>query len=81
MGRFDYLEPTSKKKKGKKGKRQKNTPEPDGRRKDDTAELAEAVYLRKGTIRAAWREYRADGGESLSELIEDLLLKWLRERA
>lgn len=70
MARFEYLE--GKKKKGKA----RHDP-PSG----VTGEPAEAVYLRKETIRAAWREYRKEGGESLSELIDDLLLKWLRDRA
>lgn len=79
MSRFDYLEEPGKKKKKKKDK--KTTPAPDGRRKTDGDDRAEAVYVRKSTIRAAWREYRKDGGESLSELVDDLLLAWLRERA
>ena len=37
-------------------------------------ERLEAVYLRKETVRAVWRQVRADGGESVSELVEDLLL-------
>lgn len=77
MSRFDYLEKSGQK--SKKGK--KTTPEPDGRRKTEADDKAEAIYLRKSTIRAAWREYRKDGGESMSELVEDLLLKWLRDRA
>lgn len=83
MARFDYLESSKKKKKkGKKAKaKAKHAPEPDGRRREDSSDKAEAVYLRKSTIRAAWREYRAEGGESLSELVEDLLLQWLRDRA
>ena len=80
MSRFNYLEEPGKKKKKKKDSK-KTTPEPDGRRKTETDDKAEAVYVRKSTIRAAWREYRKDGGESVSELVEDLLLKWLRERA
>lgn len=82
VSRFEYLDSSKKKnKKGKKAKHTKASPQPDGRRKEDASDRAEAVYLRKSTIRAAWREYREDGGESLSELVEDLLLKWLRERA
>ncbi|GAA5500704.1 hypothetical protein Dxin01_00429 [Deinococcus xinjiangensis] len=77
MPRFDYLD----EKKNKKTKTKKNAPAPDGRHKGDSGEKVEAVYVRKETIRAAWREYRQDGGESLSELVEDLLLGWLRERA
>ncbi len=41
----------------------------------------EAVYVRKETVRAVWREVKKEGGESVSELVEDLLLRWLRERA
>ncbi|WP_291425525.1 hypothetical protein [Deinococcus sp.] len=80
MPRFDYLDEPKKKKIAKKGKSPKNDPEPDGRIHGQTAERVEAVYVRKETIRAAWREYRHDGGESVSELVEDLLLRWLRER-
>ena len=54
---------------------------PDGRTPGQTAERLEAVYVRKETVRAVWREVKKDGGESVSELVEDLLLKWLRERA
>lgn len=78
MSRFEYLED---KKEAKASKSKKKTPAPDGRRKGESGERVEAVYLRTETIRAAWREYRKDGGESLSELVEDLLLQWLRERA
>lgn len=58
----------------------KLTPAPDGRRRGETAERLEAVYLRKETVRAVWREVKKDGGESVSELVEDLLLVWLRSR-
>lgn len=77
MARFDYLGSEATKKK----KSQKKTPAPDGSRKGETQERVEAVYLRKETVRAVWREVKKDGGESVSELVEDLLLKWLRERA
>lgn len=83
MPRFDYLDEQKKKKKksDQKAKAGKAAPAGDGRRKGETGERVEAVYVRKETIRAAWREYRAEGGESVSELVEDLLLKWLRQRA
>lgn len=55
-------------------------PEPAGRR-GETTERVEAVYIRKETVRAVWREVKKDGGESVSELVEDLLLRWLRDRA
>ena len=54
--------------------------EPVGRR-GETTERVEAVYVRKETVRAVWREVKKEGGESVSELVEDLLLRWLRERA
>ncbi len=76
MPRFDYLDDKKPKKSAKK-----KPPEAEGRRGGEGGEQVEAVYLRRETIRAAWREYRQEGGESLSELVEDLLLKWLRERA
>ncbi|MFT2718731.1 hypothetical protein ACMT4L_01895 [Deinococcus sp. A31D244] len=69
------------KKGGKARKALKVTPEPDGRSKGETAERVEAVYVRKETVRAVWRAVKAEGGESVSELVEDLLLAWLRERA
>jgi hypothetical protein len=88
VGRFDYLQERTGKgrggDKGKGGKRDrplKVTPEPDGRQKGETAERVEAVYVRKETVRAVWRQVKAEGGESVSELVEDLLLRWLRERA
>ena len=95
MGRFDYLEAVpagGKKAEGGKKKARKALkklkkkaaralpPEPAGRR-GETTERVEAVYLRKETVRAVWREVKKDGGESVSELVEDLLLRWLRERA
>ena len=47
---------------------------------EDEAEV-EPVYGRKKTVRAGWREVKKEGGESVRELVEDLLLQWLRERA
>ena len=81
MGRFDYLEDKPGKSAGKGRKRGKGAPAPDGRGKGSNEERVEAVYVRKETVRAVWREVKADGGESVSELVEDLLLRWLRERA
>jgi len=85
MARFDYLKEAGKgKKKADKSSKKPSTataPEPDGRRKGETAERVEAVYVRKETVRAVWREVKRGGGESVSELVEDLLLRWLRERA
>lgn len=77
VGRFDYLDRNGKG--GKKGGVRKSAPAPDESRVGGTERL-EAVYLRKETVRAVWRQVRADGGESVSELVEDLLLAWLRER-
>ncbi|CAM3260233.1 CopG family transcriptional regulator [Deinococcus saxicola] len=81
MARFDYLD--GKPKKGKKAGLRKATPAPDGRHKGESGERVEVVYIRKETLRAVWREVRRDGdtAESVSELVEDLLLAWLRERA
>lgn len=76
MPRFEYLGKNKKKTKGKKA-----TLEPDGHKKGQSEERVEAVYVRKETVRAVWREIKADGGESVSELVEDLLLGWLKERA
>ena len=83
MGRFDYLASGKKKKKGKKARLRKATPAPDGRCKGESGERVEVVYIRKETLRAVWREVRRDGdpAESVSELVEDLLLAWLRDRA
>lgn len=82
MPRFDYLDGQPAKK-GKKVRLRKATPEPDGRHKGESGERVEVVYIRKETLRAVWREVRRDGdtAESVSELVEDLLLAWLRERA
>ncbi|WP_309572402.1 hypothetical protein [Deinococcus sp.] len=53
-------------------------------RPDPTAppstEHVSSVYVRQETVRAVWREVKRDGGESVSELVEDLLLEWLRKR-
>lgn len=79
MARFEYLT-GDKKAKGKAGKKAKKTPAPDERR-GASEERVEAVYVRKETVRAVWREVKKEGGESVSELVEDLLLRWLRDRA
>ena len=77
MARFEYLKgEKSQRKSGKKLK----TPAPDESR-GKSEERVEAVYVRKETVRAVWREVKKEGGESVSELVEDLLLRWLRERA
>ncbi|PTA69731.1 hypothetical protein [Deinococcus arcticus] len=73
MGRFDYL------KEGRKvGKARKVTPEPDRRRTQAAGEPLEPVYVRRETVRAVWKQVKKEGGESVSELVEDLLLAWLR---
>lgn len=74
MARFDYL-------KGKPGKvkKVKVKAAPDQAR-GETQERVEAVYVRRETVQAVWREVKKEGGESVSELVEDLLLAWLRER-
>ncbi|WP_284104335.1 hypothetical protein [Deinococcus sp. 43] len=76
VGRFDYLDRNGKG--GKKGGARKSAPADESR--VGGTERLEAVYLRKETVRAVWRQVRVDGGESVSELVEDLLLAWLRER-
>lgn len=86
MARFGYLEERStkdQKKAAKKAKKKtsKKTPAPDGRRRGESEERVEPVYVRKATIRAVWRQVKKEGGESVSELVEDLLLRWLRGRA
>lgn len=86
MARFGYLEERStkdQKKAAKKAKKKtsKKTPAPDGRRRGESEERVEPVYVRKTTIRAVWRQVKKEGGESVSELVEDLLLRWLRGRA
>lgn len=79
MGRFDYLDRQPKK--GSRSKRREAAPK--GRPKGESGERVEIVYIRKETLRAVWREVRNDGdpAESVSELVEDLLLAWLRDRA
>ncbi|MFC6617314.1 hypothetical protein [Deinococcus radiophilus] len=80
MSRFDYLEQAGavkagkkKKKSGKKaGKVQQEQPEAE-------QPQLEVVYVRRETVRAVWRELKEGGGESLSELVDDLLLNWLQE--
>ena len=84
-GRFDYLEKAGKKgEKGGKRKVKAATPSPstDESRDRDRADSEQVapVYVRRETVRAVWREVKRDGGESLSELVEDLLLAWLRGR-
>ena len=46
----------------------------------ESEERVEPVYVRKATIRAVWRQVKKEGGESVSELVENLLLRWLRDR-
>ncbi len=68
MPRFDYLENQESSKKSKKAAK--------------TVEAAEAVYIRRETVRTAWRELKSGGSsESLSELVDDLLLTWLQQQA
>lgn len=88
MGRFEYLETglgKGDKKAAKKAKKlEKVASKKSDRRRSQHEEdhgPVEVVYVRRETIRAAWRELKADGaGESLSELVDDLLLAWLNER-
>lgn len=78
MGRFSYLRGKSGGDKAPKKKAAGDTPVT--RPKGETQERVEAVYVRRETVRAVWREVKAEGGESVSELVEDLLLAWLRDR-
>lgn len=88
MGRFSYLEGGSEKSDKKAAKKarklEKAANKEDQRRRVQHEEdhgPVEVVYVRRETIRAAWRELKADGvSESLSELVDDLLLAWLSER-
>ncbi len=83
MARFEYLDRKPKKKRKKAGLRKAAPDAGGGPRKGESEERVEVVYIRKETVRAVWREVRNDGdpAESVSELVEDLLLAWLRERA
>ncbi|MFC6591136.1 hypothetical protein ACFP81_03225 [Deinococcus lacus] len=65
MARFSYLDG----KKLKKAARDQAA--------GDALEPVEVVYIRREIIRAAWRAHKDAGGESVSELVEDLLLEWL----
>ncbi|PNY80012.1 hypothetical protein [Deinococcus koreensis] len=82
--RFGYLEKSGRN--GKKGKtrvKPPTTPPPTDESRDRgraEGERVAAVYVRRETVQAVWREVKRDGGESLSELVEDLLLAWLRGR-
>lgn len=82
--RFGYLEKSGKKAKKGGGKvKSATTPAPSEESRDRgraEGERVAAVYVRRETVQAVWREVKRDGGESLSELVEDLLLAWLRGR-
>ncbi|ADY25980.1 hypothetical protein Deipr_0824 [Deinococcus proteolyticus MRP] len=87
MARFGYLEGKDAKKAAKKARKLEKAAsagkKADERRRSHAEEgsgKVEVVYVRRETIRAAWRELKAEGGESLSELVDDLLLGWLQER-
>lgn len=93
MPRFAYLDTPKKKgrvrKKAAKAERRKRREPADDTKvpapATETAGRSRAdapvtVYVRRETVRAVWREVKQDGGESVSELVEDLLLAWLRER-
>lgn len=89
MSRFGYLDSETGKKAAKKAAKKARKLDKDAghgkkgsRHAEDPLERGqvEVVYVRRETIRAAWRELKAEGGESLSELVDDLLLGWLQER-
>ena len=69
--RFAYLEGQRVRSK----KRDKSKPDP------DSLEPLEIVYVRKEVLRAVWREVKREGGESVSELVDELLSAWLRTRS
>ncbi|MDO4263508.1 MAG: hypothetical protein Q4C67_04850 [Deinococcus sp.] len=90
MARFGYLEHDADKKAAKKAKKLEKLASA-GKKADQKRRVraeeqqldhgkVEVVYVRRETIRAAWRELKEDGGESLSELVDDLLLGWLQAR-
>lgn len=81
-GRFGYLKTSAKKANKAKKARVKPPPPSDESRDRGRAEgeRVAAVYVRRETVQAVWREVKRDGGESLNELVEDLLLAWLRGR-
>ncbi len=70
--RFGYLAGQSVRQPRKK--RDLSKPDP------DSLEPLEIVYVRKEVLRAVWREVKHDGGESVSELVEELLSGWLQDR-
>lgn len=69
--RFGYLDGQSVRKK----KRDKTKPDP------DSLEPLEIVYVRKEVLRAVWQQIKQEGGESVSELVDELLSAWLQTRA
>lgn len=69
MGRFSYLDGQKVKKQKKKAGSGKGTLEP--------LEPLEVVYIRKELLRSVWRQHKAAGGDSVSELVEELLSEWL----
>ncbi len=71
-GRFAYLEGQSVRKKHKK-KAAKAA-------QDSKQEPLEIVYIRKELLRGVWRQYKVMGGESVSELVEELLSEWLQQQ-
>ena len=46
-----------------------------------SGEPLEIVYVRKEVLRAVWKEVKGDGGESVSELVDELLSAWLQARS
>ena len=68
--RFAYLSGQRVRKK----KRDKSRPDP------ASAEPLDIVYVRREVLRAVWHEVKADGGESVSELVDELLSAWLQQR-
>ncbi|AZI41445.1 hypothetical protein EHF33_00650 [Deinococcus psychrotolerans] len=75
-GRFGYLDgqKVSKRSRPKK-KHDKTKPDP------NSSEPLEIVYVRKEILRAVWKEVKQEGGESVSELVDELLSAWLQTRA
>ncbi|GHF30552.1 hypothetical protein HNQ07_000707 [Deinococcus metalli] len=77
MTRFDYLAgPDKPRKKDRKSAKKA------GRARDDGgADPVEAVQVRRDTVRAVARELRHAQVGTVDDLVETLLLAWLRDRA
>lgn len=83
MARFDYLKhlrpantkPNRKSRKSKAKKKAKKKKKLHQYQDIIEQEIA-PIYIRKTTAKFVWDKYRKQGGDSLTELVEDLLLAW-----